>query len=347
MKWNKILLLAAAILLVLSAFTYRESVTRAERFERGQKFLANLNPDEIAKIHIAKGGETTLLERSGERFLVRSAEGYPAKNEAINGFIRNVLDLSLEKEVGVDEGLHDELGLVKVADAGEETTEVAFEDSAGKEMVRFLVGKAGDSGDGNYVRRTDTETSEIFLTSGRAYFSTGADDFLDKEIVNHTEAELKAVRGADFSIERPEEGGPLALAALPAGRKESAQVGQLKALLSGLRFTQHFLANDPAVSGLRFGSPLAIELTDQSAYELAVAEQDGKHYLRIFADHLVTELAIDPNDDEEVVKEKSEILARNDEIREFNAFHGSWVYEITETTADKVRLAKKDLSEKT
>jgi hypothetical protein len=252
-----------------------------------------------------------------------------------------VLDLELEKKVGVGEDLSQDLGLVQ---AGPEITEVAFKDNAGKEMLRFLVGAASDGGEGSFVRRTDTEPSEIYLTSGRVFFSTANDDFLQHEIVNATEAEIAAIRGADFSLER-QEGGTLQLLGLPSGRQESAKAGQLKSLLAGLRFTQHHLADDPTVSGLRFGSPLAIELQDQSVYELAVAENDGKHYLRIFADHLVRQLAVAPDDDEATVKEKSEILARANEVQQFNVFHGSWIYEVSEITAEKIRFRKSDLSE--
>ena len=85
-RYNHVLLSAAALLLVLSAFTYHNSVTRAERFERGQKFLSNLNPDEIAKIELAKGEESTVLERTagGDRFVITSADGYYASNREVN-----------------------------------------------------------------------------------------------------------------------------------------------------------------------------------------------------------------------------------------------------------------------
>ena len=45
---NRKLLFAVAILFLLSALTYRQSVGRADRFQRGQVFLSNLNPDEVA-----------------------------------------------------------------------------------------------------------------------------------------------------------------------------------------------------------------------------------------------------------------------------------------------------------
>ena len=34
-----------------------------------------------------------------------------------------------------------------------------------------------------------------------------------------------------------------------------------------------------------------------------------------------------------------------DEVRDFNAFHGSWIYEVTEITAEKIRYGMGDLVE--
>ena len=54
-KQHYILDVVAGILLALSVFMYWSGEARAERFERGQRFLPNLNPDEIGDIAIRKG----------------------------------------------------------------------------------------------------------------------------------------------------------------------------------------------------------------------------------------------------------------------------------------------------
>ena len=51
-KLNRNLLLVVAALFLLSRLTYRQSVGRADRFQRGQLFLANLNPDDVATIRV-------------------------------------------------------------------------------------------------------------------------------------------------------------------------------------------------------------------------------------------------------------------------------------------------------
>lgn len=346
-KANRILAVVAACLFLLSALSYRESVVRAERFERGQKFLPNLNPDEIATISITKGGVETELNRRGDEFIVSSGYGYPADNASVNRFIKDVLELGLEKEVGSGDDLREELELT--AD-GENTLEVAFANEAGNEMVRFLVGKAFDDGSGNYVLRTDGdgedgEENEIYLTSSQVYLDTDSDDFVRKEIIDLAQSKVASIQGADFAYVRTD--GSLALeGGVPSGMKESFKANQVKGVLSGLRFTKHYLADAPEVQGLRFDSELNVMLDDDSSFALAAAERDGKHFLRIVGNHQVTgqmQISLDASEDE--VRETSEVLARADEIREFNELHGSWVYEVTETIADKVRMRRADLLE--
>jgi len=341
MKINKILGVVAAVLLVISALSYRESVTRAERFERGQKFLPNLNPDEIAEIVVTKGENATRLRRSDDEFVIVDANGYPAKNDAVNRFVKQVLDVSLEKRVGSGADLENELELT-VGD--EDTLDVVFTDKNDKTMVQFLVGKPFDDGNGSYVRRVDVEDSEIYLTDKIVYLSSSHDDFLKKEILNVAQTEIVGIKGPDYVVE--DRDGVLQLAGVPGGKKENiTRMGQIKAGLTALRFNKHFLADDPEVVNLSFDSTVTFDLKDQSGYQVTVASNDDKHYVKIRGFHKVQEISIAPDDDEEVVKEKSEILARADEIRKFNAFHGSWVYEVSETIAGKIRLVRSDLLE--
>ena len=107
-KTNRNLLVAVAVLFLLSALTYRQSVGRAERFQRGQLFLSNLNPDEIATIEISKGDEMVSLRRQGDRFTTVEKQDYPASNASVNKFLRDLLEIGLEREIGRSDGLAEE-----------------------------------------------------------------------------------------------------------------------------------------------------------------------------------------------------------------------------------------------
>lgn len=342
-KTNRNLLVLVAVLFLLSVLSYRQSVSRADRFQRGQVFLPSLNPDEVASIQVVKQAETVTLERQGDRFTVAEKEGYPASNSSVNRFLRDVLEIGLEREVGRGEGLAEELA---IEPPGEDTVEVALSNAAGQEMVRFRVGKQFEDGPGNYVQRLDDAESPIYLTSRAVYVTSDVGTFLDKEIADHARSEVRRVEGNDFVLEKPEEAEDLELVDLAAGQSaKRSELNRLQTALSGLRFDEVFLANDPEVQGLEFEQALRIELDDGSGYVLSHAGRDDRHFLRIRGFSPVEQVAITRDESEEELKEKADLLTRADEIDEFNELHGSWVYEISEWTAEKLQLRRADLIE--
>jgi hypothetical protein len=339
MKVNRNLIVVAIVLLILSVWAYRSSQNRAERFERGQPFLANLNPDEIAKIRITKGEDTVTLKRGEDSFTITEAKGYPAKNESVNRLIRSLLDMELERRVGSGEDLQQDLELLPGGDA---TTEVVLENAAEKEMVHFLVGKDAGDGTGSFVRRVDDESGTVFLTASRATINATKDGYLDKEIVDVKRDDIARISGADFEILDSDDG--LKLQKVPRGREEKpSEMNRVKGVLSYLRYEEVFLADDPAVADLGFSPRIEVELKDGSGYRLALAERGEDSYLQIAGYHTVDRVTVNRDESDEELEEKAETLARADEMARFNAFHGSWVYKVTDAVADKIRLTKGDL----
>ena len=341
MKINTILSIVAAVLCVFSVLTYRQAATRAERFERGQKFLTQLNPDNIQQIEITKDGETLNLKKDGEGFVTVNKNNYPAKNETVNRFIKDVLEISLEKEVGKGENLEKEL---EISPSGEATTEVVLKNDAGKPMVRFVVGKSTENGRGNYLKRLDGEDGMIYLTSQGTHLNTSTDAYLDKEILNVAATEIAQIQGADFTFETNDE-GTLQLEGIPSGKKANSEAGQVKGLLSYLQFKNVYLADDPQVAGLNFDRQVEVKLKDDSRYRVFLAKKDDQHFMKIEGKFDVGQITIAQDEAEEELEKKSKVLSRADEVTEFNNLHGSWIYELTETVAKKFRHAKKDLLE--
>ena len=342
-KSNRNLLLGVAVLFLLSALTYRQSVGRADRFQRGQLFLANLNPDDVATISLVKGEEVATLRRQGDRFLVAEKQNYPASNSAVNGLLRDLLDIGLERQVGSGEALEAEL---EIEPAGPDTVEVALAGTGDQEMVRLRIGKTFADGPGNYVQRSEGESSTIFLTSKGVQLATAPGSFLDKLIVDHDSGELRGVAGRDFLLERPAAGEDLLLADLAAGQSaKSSEVGRVASILSGLRYDDVFVADAPEVADLQFEPALEISLNDDSGYVVSLAQKDDKTYLKIRGQSEVQQVAITVDESEEDLQEKAEMLTRADEIDAFNSFHGSWVYEVGSFTADKLQLTRDDLIE--
>jgi len=341
MNLNRNLTIIAIVLLIASVWTYQSSVARADRFERGQRLLPSLNPDDVAEIAISRGSERVTLKRGEDGFTISEMHGYPATNESVNRVLRSLVELELDKEIGTGDDLYRELGLT--ADAAE-MTEIALRAADGAEMVRLRVGKAFDGGNGNYVRRLDGDGGPAYLSTNRISLNPSADTFLAKEILNVSADRIERINGLDYTVVRTEEG--LVLDRVPAGREENpSNLSRVKNLLSYFRFDEVFLADDAVVRDLAMRQVADVRLTDGSGYRLALAERDGEHYLQIIGYHTVNQVSVDRDETTEELEDKAEILARADEISRFNRFHGSWVYRVNQSTADKLLLQKADLTQ--
>ena len=341
---NKRLVAAAVALLALSIFSYWNSVSRAERFERGQKFLPNLNPDEIARVEIVQGGEQVSLSRQGDIYVVEESHDYRARNEGVNRLVRSLLDIELAKEVGASESLAAELG---IDPPGEDTVEVALGNAAGNDMVRLRVGNRFEGGSGNYVRRLDGEENPIFLTDATVLIDSTADQFLQKEIVDVSGSDVVRIDGPDFTFSTgDEDGAVMALERAPAGKQEkTSEVGRVKNFLSRLRFSEVFLADAEEVADLLFTDEFRYELEDGSGYLVSVAAREDDRYIRIGGYHTVQQVEIERDTPDEELQEKADILNRAEEMQEFNDYHGSWVYKLDSFTGEKLDLRHADLIE--
>jgi len=339
MNLNRNLTIIAVVLLVASVWVYQSGIARADRFERGQRFLPSLNPDDVAEIAISKGTEHVTLKRGEDGFTITEIHGYPATNESVNRVLRSLVELELDKEVGAGDDLYRELGLT--ADAVE-MTELTLRSPDGSDMVQLRLGKPFDGGDGSYLRRIDGDGGPAYLSTHRVSLSTSADTFLAKEIVNISADRIERIDGLDFAVVRTESG--LELDRIPAGREENpSAMSRAKGMLGYLRFDEVFLADDDELAGLAMRQVADVRLTDGSGYRLALAERDDEHFLQIIGYHTVNQVSVDRDESTEELEGKAEILGRADEISRFNRFHGSWVYRVSETTADKLSLQKADL----
>jgi hypothetical protein len=343
MKTNLKLAIAAVLLLAASVWVYADSVSRADRFQRGRKLLPNLLVDEVSTISVTEKGKTTTLERGQDGFTVAEVHDYPAKNEAVNRFLRDLIEIGLEKEVGSGPDLERELAIEPPTD---ETTEVTLRDAGGEEMVKLRLGKTFTDGAGRYVKRLDQEGSPVYLTSEGVFLATEPSELLKKEIVDELPSEVTRVEGVDFVLAAAEPGSPPTLEGLPAGRKEkTSETAKLRSVLDRLSFDQVYLADDAEVRDLAFERSLRVSLADDTSYTLSTATRGDRTFLQVRGDHSIGQVMITLTTPEDELRDKADQLTRAEEIGKFNEFHGSWVYEIPKTTADKLALRRSDLVE--
>ncbi len=362
---NQKLLIGVVITMLLSAFTYWRDANVGERFESGQKFLQGLDPDEIGTIKVTKGEETLTLERSEvygnttagrDEFTLAEKDGYIVKNESVNRLVQELLDLELDKEVGSGGSLAEELG---IEPPGSETVEALLQNKAGEPMVQVRVGNRADEGGGRYVQRLDLADQPIYLSAGAVSVDTSIDSYLRKEVANVEQGEVDRVEGPDFVLERPviegevgEDGettpptkGELTLADAGSDTVSTGALNKVKGAFYRLQYDKVFRADAPEVTTLEWRRGLRVTREDKSGYAVMVAESGEDTFMRISAFLGVDRIELGEDEDDEGLKEKSEILKRNDEVQRFNSYHGSWVYQLTESTAEKMVMRRADLLE--
>ena len=344
--FNRRLGIATLILFALALFTYHHSTSRAERFESGQTFLQNLNPDEIVGIEIRSGGDgeegaadSVTLRREGERYVLAERSGYRAKNEEINRVVRDLLDATLDRRMGAGEDLAAELGMT-----GENAVSVALRNSAGDEMVTLRLGDTADDG-GRYVQRLDGDDQAIYRTEAALSVATDPATFLAKEIVDHPSSAVVRIDGPDYVLakEQDEEGNWQGALALDSGETNSSEANRLGGFLSRLAFDEVLVADDPSVAGLRFDGAYVFRLDDLSGYRVDVARDGDQAYARFEAFLEVDRVEVSAEETDEELEEKADVLRRNDEVIQFNQFHGSWVYRLRDFDLEKLDLTASDL----
>ncbi|PIE01699.1 MAG: hypothetical protein CSA81_10530 [Acidobacteria bacterium] len=341
MNLNRYLGIAAVILFVLSFMAFKQAQDSSDRFERGQKFLSNLNPDNISEILIDKGKDHVELKREDDHFSMASKAGYPARNQAVNRIITSILDMELEDEIGSGAELSKEL---EVLEGPAETTHIIFKNDAGKEMVNFFIGKKAEGGQGSYVKKNgDDET--IYLTSKTSYLNVTPSSMIKDNILNIPQSDVLKIEGNGYTIE--DDGGTLQLQKLPKGMETKAsEFGQVKGLLSNLKIKDAFLADNPKVKDVRFTNTVTVYLKNKAHYQIAVGKKGETIYMKVQSGHQLKQIQLTGQESEEELKEKSKVLQLNDELKKFNEFHGSWVYELSGQNGAKFFFTKQDLIQK-
>jgi hypothetical protein len=78
---------------------------------------------------------------------------------------------------------------------------------------------------------------------------------------------------------------------------------------------------------------------------VSVATDGDRVLVRITGHFGVERIEIGRDSTDEELEEKADVLKRSDEINQFNAYHGSWVYELESFDGEKLQLRAEDLRE--
>ncbi|MCW1924106.1 DUF4340 domain-containing protein [Luteolibacter arcticus] len=262
-KRQVVVLWIVAIVLAAAAFFTRSgnskgAESKTER-SRGQTVLADFPADQVAKIKVSSGENTTTLVRKDGKWTIEEREGYPAKTTSVNDFLRSLAEVKVTEGVEAAPSYAPRFGMDPGASKPEDRgTEVVLSNDAGTELAHITLGKnlqaAGDDpmasmmgggggSTGRFVRNHADETgvykvSEMFSALTPEPKSWLNDEFLKVEkIKSVTVSPAAQPDKVDWKVTRADENGEFTLDGAQAGETlDTTAASTLKSLFSYARF---------------------------------------------------------------------------------------------------------------
>jgi hypothetical protein len=190
MKNVKTVYILGAILLGLIAFALLFEIP-SEKYgqsskEMNQYFLRDVLVDQISKIEISKGEQKTTLQKSGQIFLVKEQQNFPASPDLTKSFIEGLIDLKIGTLISSNAEKQDQFGVT--ADGGTRV-KVFIEDD---EKINFIAGNEGESG-GVYIRKEGSNDVYLAKTNITADLSRNSDAWRDMTILIFDSSKVKQV----------------------------------------------------------------------------------------------------------------------------------------------------------
>ena len=288
MKQKNLLLLISITLLIVVLAVVAGRMRDAEVVlnDAGQNLFPGLfgQINNVSSVEIRKAGQSLVLRKDNERWVVKEKNNYPANLSRIKSTLIGVADFTAVEAKTSKAELYEKLG---VNDAGAAT--VTLKDGSDKTLASVLLGnRRPGSKPQQYVRKAGEEQS--WLVNGYVAADPQIDAWLDKLIVDIKRAQVQSVTINHKKVLRLQRGQAtdpdFKLADPPARKKIKAQasVNVLAAALENLNF-------EDVVPAASIELPAAKAVTadtktfDGILVHTSVAEKDGKWYLRLTADY--------------------------------------------------------------
>ena len=224
-----VLFVAAALVVAAAGFAVNARRTsNAAPDDRGA-FVPGLAGDrvnDVAKIRVEKGEDTTTIARDGSSWVVSDRGNYPARFEGVKEAIVAMSRLEITEAKTKNPDLYHKLG---VEDPGPDTeaTRVVFEDASGSVLADVIVGDTRYVSRDQFVYVRNQGEAQAFQCEGRMpTLNADAKSWLERDIVKLDTQELRDVRlvhpdGEEIQLERmAPDSTQFVVANLPEGREE-------------------------------------------------------------------------------------------------------------------------------
>ena len=341
----KKLAIVAAGMVAVTILLYAFSGVPRATFGARAFLVQGLDPAKVGNVTITRVDEAVDVRLTDDGFVVTELSNYPASVEKLNELIVSVMDIRCAERMSDASSRHEAFG---VAEASDTVTIVTFKDREGKTLVELFVGEPAPQDGGTYVRLAGQNA--VYRTEEPLAVRTQPLEYVDKNLVAVKAVDVErvaVVAGEDrYAIARKD--GALALEEMPEGKraKEYAVDGVADALSSlyfeGVSRADGFEAD--------WTGSYEATLKGGLVYAISLAEQDGKHYVKISARGpdaaaVKKSIRIGENEGDASLAEKEAVLLAAETAPKFNARHASWVYQISQWNADKLQKPLADLVE--
>lgn len=345
MSDKKLALLGIIAVLVTAAAIVQHNMTRRQQTSdfSGSVLIEGLAVDTIAAIEVSgeSGSQTVRLTRLNGRFVLPEKDNYPADVTKINTLINNCLDIRTIEKITDNPENHADLKVTP--DTARYV--ISFMDDQQSPIVTLILSETHPESNIAYVRLQSEDT--VYSIQSAPWFNTRHADYMNTELLNVSKDQINSVAVKtpedSYVLTSAKDSDTIRLEKMPEGKQFSGTTYQtIFGALSSLRFED--VSEAASFSG-NFDITYNCKLHDLTVYKLSVAQVDDKAYVKVTADYLdktpVEKTMGQVESDEELEKKEAKLLAV-DAVKEFNARHEGWVYQIP---SHKAELLTKPLSE--
>jgi hypothetical protein len=300
--------------------------------------IEGLNIDAVAASEVTgQQDQAVKLVRAGNQFAVSNKDDYPADAAKVNNLINQCLDIRVVDKITSNPDNHPDLQVSK--DTACYT--IAFLDAQENAVATLLISPADPETNSAYVRLLSED--DVYSLQSSPWFNTRPIDYIDTELVSVQQSTINsvAVKTADSSyvLSSPEGSDAIQLGEMPEGMQFKGTTHQtVFNALSSLRF-EDVGRPDSLAENLEFNQTYNCRLYDLTVYKLEIAQSGEQTCVKVTADFLdktpVEKTVGQVESDEELKKKEAKLLAI-DKVKEFNAAHEGWVYQIPSYKADQL-----------
>jgi hypothetical protein len=229
-KQFAVLAATAAVSLLAAIVVYGARGTwTAETANAGRLFPSlKVDAGKIARVEIIQGDKTLTVEKSGDQWLLKSRDGYPAAADKVRALLVALIEADLLEP---KTQRPDRFAVLEVDDPTAKTSNARLfklEDASGAPLAEIIAGKRrlgqeGNpaAGEGTYVRRPGENQSWLAsttITGGASLRDWAAARVFETEGAKVSRVTVEVQGEQPYEIKRTADGGH-ELEAIPAGKK--------------------------------------------------------------------------------------------------------------------------------